>query len=480
MKRIVGPLARFLVCLSAISLACEPEQSDPCRYALCDIHKSSCVKHIAEAVACHREEEVFVPTTIFRPAYELTEEWLASSEDLSEHDRMMNEAMHVGASLLGFYPFGYGEDDEIVDTLATIPAFYDGETKQIVIVDHGRYPKPEDDYITLVHEMAHAYQDRREDLLKLKDKHGGTVDRRLGITAMIEGEATLYEMYADAELHGIYPYDMDERLIFTEWHDGLLQTMRSSDVPELTITRGLKYAYGTAFVYDAWRADGVAGVDALFETPPDSSRALMFGYQYWMEAERPLNGDSSLDPHGAPIMPDRFELVSIAHMGVWYIMAMLQKTADIAEIWLPVLNEITSDVLTIFIEAETEEVAVVWRITGTQELRNLADEMLGRPDCLWRNARDLIGDPGPYALDWTGDDLVLIATTGEDANSLFDSRTDWQSIEDLLAGLQDDGMVKDIPDGQKDRPLRHSISWTTSRVGSSSAGRSDSGVVSSH
>ena len=132
-------------------------------------------------------------------------------------------------------------------------------------------------------------------------------------------------------------------------------------------------------VFNAWQVTGRESIASLYAEPPDSSRAVMLGYDYWIENGPGLNSDNVLDPRGGPIMPVRFEPVTIIHLGGWYIRAMIQHTGTTDILQESILNRIESDVMTIFVDPENEETVVVWRLMGRQGLNDLANVFyLGR------------------------------------------------------------------------------------------------------
>lgn len=197
-------IALLIACI-AVLLACSDEnenESESCSYSVCDIRDHECAEDVARAVACHMDASLSLPTISYRSREELSAEFEASQAELTDEEKMIEWAFHERSQLLGFEPEGYTEEDSYSDFLDSLTAFYDRSAKEIVILN-GVAGDLVEKYRILVHELVHAVQDQTWGLESLDEQHGYTQDRFFGMRSLTEGEATLYEILADAELWDI-------------------------------------------------------------------------------------------------------------------------------------------------------------------------------------------------------------------------------------------------------------------------------------
>ena len=168
-------------------------------------------------------------------------------------------------------------------------------------------------------------------------------------------------------------------------------------------------------MFDAWSYDGLEGVEALFEQPPDSVRQVLSDYTSWPDLVR--NEDAQLDPHAVAILPDNYQFIGGGHESVWSLNAMLQRTAQ-GGLWTPDLSDVSADYLAAWRWTD-DRVAAIWRLRSPRHTPLLNDLTAG----VWR----LDGDVATtHLVAEVDDDLLLIAVSEGDAVRVGnrDERTD--------------------------------------------------------
>jgi len=157
----------------------------------------------------------------------------------------------------------------------------------------------------------------------------------------------------------------------------------------------------------------------------------MLGYDHWIQQGPNLNKDGEIDSHAVPVLPERFELLGWGHLGVWFIMAALQRTATPELVWDNVMNLVETDNFSIYWDSEADEVAVVWRIQGPGLTNRLGNELLLRPGSEWQSLSDATEKEPLRIIDSAdGEDLVLIATSGDSALEIATNGIGWMSLEE--------------------------------------------------
>lgn len=393
-----------------------------CDYVQCSIEDEGCVERVAEAVGCHLEQDIIYPEVRFLTAEEYLAEIEAGSTPLTaEEERDRADYFRVEA-LLGLMPEGYAPEAYNADWIRNVAALYSPDDKGIVIIADHAFADPQDDYLVLVHEMVHAYQDAAWDLTALGQKFAPTFDRFMGLRSLIEGGATVYSNLAYLELMRIDPLAADWRTYFDEWQQERLESASESTTPSLDTTRFFPYAFGGAVVIGAWLDDGPAKIHELAARPPDSIRQVFKGYGAWPDEY--VNEDAALDPQAVAILPPNYTLLGGGHEGVWAINATLQRTAG-GGLWADVLDGVSADYLAAWRWNETD-VAAMWRIRSARPDDLIA--ALTGPGTLWAVAED--GDAERTHLVTTiGEDVVLVAVSRGDAHAVLADIGGWQSPE---------------------------------------------------
>jgi len=198
---------------------------------------------------------------------------------------------------------------------------YRHDTKDILIIDHGSDFDEQGASIVVVHEMVHALQDRAVGLSQLWSTFVTSGDNSLAIRSIIEGEARMQETRYEASALGLDPAKVDlmRRFENAVTRDETFLFMQPSVLTASSIT--FPYEWGARYVYFRWTAQGMNGVQALFQSPPVTTRVLM------------ASVDQAVDPEAAPAPPDLpappadWVAAGTDTMGAWSLFLALEESA---------------------------------------------------------------------------------------------------------------------------------------------------------
>lgn len=430
--------------VAALAPACSDPELDPCDHRVCNIEDRACVEQVARTVACRLElEELTIPEVRMATAAELAAEIEANPDPATAEQIRDVTDYYRGEALVGLMTEHYEYGDDRTAFLDWAVAYYSSDTEDVTIITDNLGDDALRNYLVLVHELVHAYQDAERDLAGLFDEHGTTFDRFMGLRAAIEGEAEHHGSVADVELAGLDP----EAVLWNDYYDdyqawALEQAAERSEA-SLDIFAFFPYPFGGELVVDAWDAGGQGEVERLFSTPPDSVRQVMAGYSAWPDSRK--NADDFLAPHAAPIMPARYEYLGGGYESVWLLNAMLQRTAASPWPWAPALESVSADHLSIFRDDDSGERVAIWRIQSSN-----VDGLVGQltiPQSDWS-----LGG-GTHFITFIDDDLLLVATSGTDPATVVAEIEGWQTVE----AVSDDGtaMARLRPHGAPFGPCQH-------------------------
>ena len=290
----------------------------------------------------------------------MTESFGGAGQLSPEQIERINQAYRAGAQL-AHYPPNYTFSNATGDFAATISAYYDSGAKEIVIVTDSRPTDRTQAYLTLVHELVHAQQDADFDLSRYLATYGTTFDRALGVRAVVEGEATLYEFLAQLELEELSVDDIDWELFWGRWKTDTLQRWDETDTPAIFASRLFPYAFGGQLVFDEWRDFGRGGVEAALSPPPESTRQIMAWPQ--RDAPRPpWNQDGILFANAIPELPAAYTLLDWSSEGVWLVRATIHRLSSLDTEMRSAIDAVNADSLSLFYNAEADDAVAVWRL----------------------------------------------------------------------------------------------------------------------
>jgi hypothetical protein len=171
------------------------------------------------------------------------------------------------------------EDYDLVQALVQtqrdgLAGLYDSEQEEIYLI-LDRYASDLWLEITFAHEFAHALQDQHFDLDALYSQ-AETMDSRLALQALVEGDATLaMTEYAFEHLFGM-EFDRDLLEAIQEVEQGEYQ-----DAPGVVReTAWFPYEQGIIFAAAMVEGDGWAKLNEAFRTPPDTTEQIMHPDKY--------------------------------------------------------------------------------------------------------------------------------------------------------------------------------------------------------
>jgi hypothetical protein len=256
----------------ACALGCGVECDAP---SDCDIRDASCQRQVARALLCLRGgEAIDVPVhVVAADRYEREQLAMVEPSDADE-----TRLFYRGLALLDL---GSPQLDLAAAThlsLNNIAAFYDPDERAVTILDRGQ-PLDEVDYDgVLAHELVHAQQDREHGFAALFEHFGDTVDSDLALSAVTEGEAELYQGHFTANALGFAIGDVRWQHALESFRASSRRHAAASEDPLVELRPNFVYAFGASYVYDALAAAGRAGIAALYDEPPVSTRQVVAGF----------------------------------------------------------------------------------------------------------------------------------------------------------------------------------------------------------
>jgi hypothetical protein len=277
------------------------------------------------AVACMRGGDAKLPAVFVVDRAELAAK-LAEQDD-AESDEAAAAAYALwtrGLALFGLAPADYDRERARADVLAQTAAVYLPESKEVWVVHEAQASEAEGVEV-LAHELVHVLQDRELDLSSYEDSEGGGFDAALARRALIEGEALHYQVLAAVALAGRSSGDLDWMRFYDGFRGRELLDAEKDEAPVTMARARFPYAFGGGFVSQHWLASGRAGIDALFDDPPASSREIMFGptaYDMALEVAR-----DQLVARGVPQLPPSYETQHGDELGAWVTRAFAGRTA---------------------------------------------------------------------------------------------------------------------------------------------------------
>lgn len=195
------------------------------------------------------------------------------AEDLDEEELAIDSRMFA---LLGMLDEGEDLYSLLIDLYTEqVAGFYDGDTKELVV------PAASDGFtalqrITVLHELVHSLTDQHFDFNTESERRydTGTGDDASALTALIEGDATYFQL---VYLEGLSPIEALEAVteVFT-----IDTSVLDSSPPWLQADLTFPYDQGLTFVSDIVAQGGIAGVDRSYQQPPDTTEQILTPAKY--------------------------------------------------------------------------------------------------------------------------------------------------------------------------------------------------------
>ncbi len=353
-----GPVALRLsavsTLLAAVLSACSNGANCPTLSA-CDIREQACQRAVMAAVSCMRGGQAKLP-----PVKVVSEDALLAklqaNNAFDEDTRAAYARWSRGLALFRLAPPDYQIDQSLADSVADIAAVYLNQEKRILVVDHGERLDDETAVETLAHEIVHALQDADYGLERFQQKWGTSYDASLAVDSVIEGEAVLYQALVDIQLAGLSPDDVDWEAYFAQWRSDTLDEAEKDAAPVARGDERFPYAFGGGFVTQYWLARGRAGVDALFDKPPLTTREIMFG-----PAPDAAKKHAALHERAEPSLPGGFEDVAATALGAWIGRIYAARMNVSVGARLGTASALAADVFSVQVDPSSDTVVAAWR-----------------------------------------------------------------------------------------------------------------------
>jgi len=319
-----------------------------------------------ESVACLRGGDP-VALPVVRVIDERALRDLLTEEDEEDEQDRPSEAEQEaefarwsrGLGLVGLSSPDYDLSDATDDTASEIAALYLHSTKEILVIDRGRPSNDRGAIALLAHESVHAMQDAELDLDAYQQRWGSSFDGQLGVRALIEGEAVLYELLTVVALEGHTPDELDWRGLFASWRGETLQEADQDESPLTTARWRFPYAFGGGYVAQHWLARGRVGIDLLFEQPPLSTSEVMFG----TPQRDVLDAREGLRPQALPSLGEGYDAVGRVTAGAW-IARIYAGRLGLGGGGLVPAEALLGDMLSVHVNEDTDRVVTAWRVRG--------------------------------------------------------------------------------------------------------------------
>lgn len=432
-------IAFALTCLACA--ACgddELEQGpNPCNAEACDIREADCRESLHEVVLCFRGGDAGLPPidVIDEDEYrELIE--AARDEDAGvpapdddggvapDADESFERVLH-GYSLINLAPDEIELEDSTADVLASIDASYLTRQGRIVVIDRGEALDSHVANVSLAHELVTALVHDEHDIEAIRAERPDTLDSRLALAALLEGEATHYELVVSAALVGVAPGGINWGALYTDWQLDELQGAYMDDYPVETAWLRVPYAFGGAYVTAVVGYDGQRGVDTIYDNPPRSTADVL---TFSMLNAEPQAQADALAGVAVPNAPAGFALLSVDALGAFIYDQFLHRSSlTTARFYDGRANALIADYVSIF-AADDDRTVVAWRLrfsdeaSPTEQLVADVREAFDAPEedappdgddvraRVYAEDSDLVLVIGDHPLDpeWLAEDLVWV------------------------------------------------------------------------
>ncbi len=356
--------ARLSVWLVVLGLlGCDDEQT---LTGGCDIRTAGCQRVVFEATAEARGQ----PGAERPPVRTISAEQFAA-EYRAEVDEALDEAggaqlaWDAALQMLGLLDAGTtGIEAVAEETIATVAAFYDGDTQGVTVVDRGGPSSPEQDLFVLSHEFVHALQNQTGHLQKFRERFAHSTDSLLATTALTEGEATVLGavVLEEAAPPGSF---LDWDALGTGLRGGVFDSIEAAQEPMIAAISGLPYTFG----FDGLRhlRNDPTEIQELYDSPALTLRA-------W------ANGRGGSDPPGGlscypTIAPEGYVAVDHDSLGVVALIALGVLAGERPGSARTASFSWTDDIVVAFESVDTpHEYAVAWRLRSEGSIADLAWE----------------------------------------------------------------------------------------------------------
>lgn len=326
-------LTLVFVALSTFLVGCAPEPATQSagicseHLRVCDVSEPTCQQDVFSYVSCLRDS----PDLLAPPVEILTrDEYLARFDVPVASSRLQatsNGYQHfLDALNLAGYP-GSAQTatrrSQHLHNLASgrISAAYSPARGRITVIREGGASLMNvGAVVDLAHEYTHALQHQEGRLTSLLDGPADS-DQRLAMNALIEGEAEMIEQFAGSSLQGVDPLSANWNGRFARFQNQVLRDVRTSPVPYEYAALYFPYPWGAALVVERYLEQGIDGVHALYDAPPEATWQILAD-RVSPEGSREAR-ERRLALEDVPAPPEGFHVVDGRPLGAWQSMNFL-------------------------------------------------------------------------------------------------------------------------------------------------------------
>ena len=361
----LGVLVLIWVCGSVIGCGDDSDEPSTARSRYCpapdrpcDIEEEACVESLLDLAACERGDKAPRLPPIKSMTVEEFRELLRSEAEENGAGPTVWDAILPKLKLLPDDKPAVDSSIEIAST--SVAAFYDDEAKDITVISDSDIEDDGDKAYIMLHELSHYLQDRQTDLHELFEGSKKSLDARMSLLALVEGEAVVNSTRGLVRMMGRSPRELDWERFFDVLDEGLAPDVTKDGSPLIAARQFLPYSVGGRYVARMWNTFGRASVEDLFEQRPEA-------FCDWMTPSR-LRPESTLKEPldcAPPLAPDGFELYGLDSLGSVGVYALL-AAADVGDRSLAA--QLRNDAFAVYIDeaaaSEPSKAAAiaVWRL----------------------------------------------------------------------------------------------------------------------
>jgi hypothetical protein len=284
------------------------------------------------------------------------------------------------------------ETDFMVESVA---AYYDANAHHVTIIDRGEGEDQAEDVGTLAHELVHAAQDRDVGFGRLY-RDVVSSDNALAMSALLEGEAVLYQYLIDAKQRDVPKTLIDWRII-DGWALDVRTRVFKHVSPYRLASTELLYPLGGAYNASAYKVGGPLELRRTYDPPPLSASRFIAGRGSLDDVAPPPWTCGLIDP------PPEHEFVLGDELGALALYSFATRIAFAEPAAWERARSWTGDRFYVYRKPDDAgALAVVWLVRFTDNQGAIA----------LHNMLKAVAWPQPLEAIVRGDTLHLFATRG--------------------------------------------------------------------
>jgi len=159
------------------------------------------------------------------------------------------------------------------------------------------------------------------------------------------------------QLAGHQADDLDWQRFFYDWRSKELSDAENDAAPVARGDERFPYAFGGGFVSQYWLARGRAGVAALFNRPPRTTREILLGPLPEAAAKR-----AGLRDRAEPALTDTFSDVDATSLGAWIARIYAARAGVARDARIGTAMSVAADVFSVQIDTAADQVVAGWRV----------------------------------------------------------------------------------------------------------------------